>query len=292
MGAVICLVLVIGALVGLGKVSKIRGLEDNPEIPIILRIVCWVSLIAGISMFLFNTFGTIKAGERGILLQFNAVTGRVFGEGLFVKIPFVQDVQKIDVKIQKEQTEADAASKDLQTVKSIIALNFHLQPEGVNKIWQEVGAEYKTRIIDPAIQETVKACTAKLTAEELITKREIVREDIKALLKEKLSVHGIIVDEFNIVNFDFSPTFNAAIEAKVTAEQQALAAKNKLEQVKFEAQQAIESAQGKAKAIQIEGEALKTSPQVVELRWIEKWNGIVPLYWGNATPFIGLENKQ
>ncbi len=98
-----------------------------------------------------------------------------------------------------------------------------------------------------------------------------------------------MIDEFNIVNFDFSKVFNEAIEAKVTAEQSALAAKNKLEQVKFEAQQAIEAAQGKAKAIQIEGAALNSSPQVVELRWIEKWNGQVPQYWGQVTPFIGIK---
>jgi len=238
-------------------------------------------------ILLFSS-GTVPVGERGVLLQFNAVTGKILGEGLYFKIPFVQKVRKLDIKVQKEQTEADAASRDLQTVKLMIALNFHLQADKVAKIWQEIGKDYKTKIIDPAIQESVKASIAQYTAEELITKREIMRETIKELLKEKLEPKGIVIDEFNIINFDFSFSFKQAIEMKVTTEQNALAAKNKLEQIKFEAQQVIEAAQGKAKAIQIEGEALKNNPNVTELRWIEKWNGQVPTFWGQANPFIGI----
>ena len=236
----------------------------------------------------FSTIGTIGAGQRGVLLQFSAVTGRIFGEGFYVKAPFIQKLVVFDVRVQKEQTEADSASSDLQTVKSTIALNFHLNPALVAKIYQEVGANYKERLIDPSIQESVKASTAQFTAEQLITKREDVRETIKILLKEKLEGRGFIIDELNIVNFDFSPVFNQAIEAKVTAEQDALAAKNKLEQIKYEAQQVVEAAKGKAEAIQIEGQALLSSPNVVELRWIERWNGVTPLYWGGATPFIGI----
>jgi regulator of protease activity HflC (stomatin/prohibitin superfamily) len=253
------------------------------------KIVGHVVLLIVALVILFGSFGTIKAGHRGVLLTFGKVEDKIFGEGLFIKLPIIQKVKSIDVQIQKEQVDAGAASKDLQEVRSTIALNYHIRPEGVNKIWQEVGKEYNARIIDPAVQETVKASTATFTAEELITKREAVRDKIKLLLTERLLVHDIIVDEFNITNFDFSNTFNQAIEAKVTAEQNALAAKNKLEQVKFEAQQAIEEAKGKAEAILIEGQALAQNPAVIELRWINKWNGQVPQYWGQATPFIGIK---
>jgi regulator of protease activity HflC (stomatin/prohibitin superfamily) len=115
-----------------------------------------------------------------------------------------------------------------------------------------------------------------------------VRDEIKSLLSEKLSANGITVKEVNIVNFNFSQSFNEAIEAKVTAEQNALAAKNKLEQVKFEASQAIAEAEGKAKALQIEGQALSSNPQVKELRAIEKWNGILPQVTGDSVPFINI----
>lgn len=239
-------------------------------------------------VLLCSTIGTVGAGERGILLQFGAVQDKVFGEGLYFKIPFIQQVQKMDVKIQKDEVNASASSKDLQVVTSRIALNYHLLPGAVNKIWQEVGQNYNARIIAPSIQEAVKAVTAKFTAEELITKREDVKEQIKENLSERLVERSIVIDEFNIIDFSFSPAFNDAIEAKVTAEQLKLKAERDLERIRIEASQKIAEAEGKAQAIRIEAQALMQNPKVVELRWIEKWNGETPEYWGNANPFIGL----
>ena len=239
-------------------------------------------------IIVLGAFGTVGAGERGILLQFGAVQDKVFGEGLFVKIPFIQKVVKMDVKIQKDEVPASASSKDLQVVTSKIALNYHLNPGSVNKIWQEVGKNYNTRIIAPSIQEAVKAVTARFTAEELITKREEVKEQIKLNLTDRLLEHDIMVDEFNIIDFEFSVAFNEAIESKVKAEQLKLKADRDLERIKIEKEQMIAAAQGKAEAIRIEANALKQNPQVVELRWIEKWNGEVPTYWGEASPFIGI----
>jgi regulator of protease activity HflC (stomatin/prohibitin superfamily) len=237
-----------------------------------------------------SSIGTIGPGERGVLLQFGAVQDKVFGEGLYFKIPIVHKVVKMDVKIQKDEIPASAASKDLQIVTSTIALNYHLDPNAVNTIWQELGPNYNTRVIAPSIQESVKAITAKFTAEELITKREEVKEQIKSNLAERLMSRSIIVDEFNIIAFEFSKAFNEAIEAKVTAEQLKLKADRDLERIKIEADQRIADARGKAEAIRIEAQALSQNAKVVELRWIEKWDGKVPTYWGNASPFIGLNN--
>jgi len=239
-----------------------------------------------------NPLGTVGAGERGILLRFNAVTGTIYDEGLFFRWPLIERVIKVDIKIQKEQADATAASKDLQTVHSDVAVNFHIGPDRVASIYQEVGIDYKIRLIDPTLQEAVKAITAKFTAEELITRREAVRDDIKALLKEKLEPRGILVDEFNIVDFGFSASFNSAIEAKVTAEQQALAAKNKLEQIKFEADQRIAEARGKAEAIRVESEALRSNPQILDLRALEKWDGVLPQVTGSGgVPFINIQRQ-
>jgi prohibitin 2 len=242
-----------------------------------------------IAIFWLSPFGTIGAGERGVHLRFTAPTGRVIGEGLYFIVPLIESVQVIDIRIQKEETKSDAASKDLQTVHSIVALNFHVNPEKVMNIYQNVWLQFKERIIDPAMQEAIKGSTAKFTAEELITKREFVRDDIKNELRTRLKEHDILVDEFNIVNFEFSKVFNDAIEAKVTAEQSALAAKNKLEQIKFEADQRVAEAKGKAEAITIESNALRSNPQILELRALEKWNGTLPQVTGGAVPFINLK---
>ena len=264
--------------------ENIKRLNLNKMIP---RVIIGFIVLTIIS----SSVGTIGAGERGILLQFGAVKSKVFNEGLYFKIPFVQDIVKIDVKMQKDEVPASASSKDLQVVTSRIALNYHLDPDSVNKIWQEVGKNYNTRIIAPSIQEAVKSVTAKFTAEELITKREEVKEQIKANLAERLMQNSIIVDEFNIIDFFFSPAFNEAIEAKVTAEQLKLKAERDLERIKIEKEQMIAAAEGKAQAILIEAQALRANVKVVELRWIEKWDGKAPTYWGEASPFFGINNK-
>jgi len=242
-------------------------------------------------MLFFNSVGTISAGERGILFQFGAVQ-RVLGEGLYFKIPFIQGVKSMDITVQKNEVEASAASKDLQVVSAVIALNYRLDPDNVGKLWQEVGKNYDSKILDPAIQEAVKASTAKFTAEELITKRELVKEDMKSNIIERVAGKNIIIDTVNIVNFDFSPEFNRAIEAKVTAEQSALAAKNKLEQVKFEAEQRVSQAKGEAEAIRIQVEAINKQggEAYVGLKAIEKWNGVLPEYMlGETMPFINIK---
>ena len=264
--------------------EKIAGLKKLKQKSLLIFIIFLVVV------FFFSAVGTVGAGERGILLQFGAVKDRVFDEGLYFKIPFIQHVVKMDVKIQKDEVPASASSKDLQIVTSKIAINYHLFPERVNNIWQEVGKDYNSRIIAPSIQEAVKAVTAKFTAEQLIIEREDVKNQIKLNLAERLIKNNIIVDEINITSFDFSDAFNAAIEAKVTAEQLKLKAERDLERIRIEADQKVVEAEGKAKAIKTEAQALNSNPRVVELRWIEKWDGKTPQYWGNASSFIGINN--
>lgn len=248
------------------------------------------ALIAIGAMLLFMSIGTVNAGERGVLLTFGAVSGKVFNEGLYFKIPLVQRVVKLDIKVQKSEVGADAASKDLQIVNSRVALNYKIDADKAADLYQKVGLAYADRLIYPSLQESVKAATAKFTAEELITKRGEVREEIKLNLKEKLESHGIRIEDFNIIDFAFSTAFNRAIEDKVTAEQQALAARNKLEQVKFEAEQKVAEAKGRAEAIQVESEALKTNDKILEMRFIEKWDGKLPIVTGGATNLLDLKS--
>lgn len=253
--------------------------------------VCVVVAIAII--LIFNPFIIVSAGERGVILEWGAVSKDIMGEGIHWRTPIKQKVERMDVRIQKEEVDASAASKDLQNVTSKIALNYHLNPDQVNLLWQKIGKDYKQRIIDPAIQEAVKASTAKYTAEELITKRESVKEEIRQALKVRLADEYITVDQFSIVNFDFSKAFNEAIENKVTNEQNAMAAKNKLEQVKFEAEQRIAQARGEAEAIKIQAEAItqQGGKDYVQLKAIERWSGNLPtIMLPNASvPFLNLD---
>ncbi len=259
------------------------------EIQLIKRV------IIGILAFfvIISTVGIIPAGQRGVRLRLGAVTGDVINEGLYFKIPFVENVKRMNVRIQKEEVVATAASKDLQEVSSVIALNFHLDPNEVARIYQEVGMNYDDVIIAPNIQEAVKDSTAQFTAEELITRRSEVRNKIQTLLTEKIALRGIVVDAFNIIDLEFSASFNKAIEAKVTAEQDALAAQNKLKQVEFEAEQKVAKATADAEAIRIQAKAIaqQGGEDYVQLQAIDKWDGVLPVNWygGSVLPFVNVK---
>lgn len=243
--------------------------------------------IATILIVLANPIVYVPVGHRGVTTRFGALTGQAKGEGVHFRIPFIEGNRNIEVRVQKEEVPSTAASKDLQSVSSRVAVNYAVNPNQVVQLYQNVGENYRERLISPAIQESVKSVTARFTAEELITKRGEVSDQILNELRNRLTSDGITITDLNIVDFDFSASFNRAIEEKVTAEQDALAAKNKLEQVKYEAEQQIAASRGKAEAQRIEGAALSANPQVIELRAIEKWDGKLPVYMtGTTTPFV------
>jgi regulator of protease activity HflC (stomatin/prohibitin superfamily) len=252
-----------------------------------------IALVVGVFILTIITpFGIISPGERGVVINLGNVTGDLKDDGPYFRIPIYQRIQKMSVQIQKVETEATAASKDLQTVNATVALNFSLEEAALSSLYEKVGDEktISLKLLNPSLQDGIKAVTARFTAEELISRRPEVSSQMRDFLRDRLSPYGITVGEINIVNFQFSPSFDQAIEAKVTAEQEALASKNKLEQTKYEAQQQIESAKGKAEALRIEGDALRSNQQLLELRAIEKWNGDVPTYWGGtALPFINVQ---
>ncbi len=240
-------------------------------------------------ILLFMSVYTVSAGERGVLLTFGKPDMDSVEEGLHFKVPFAQTVKKMEVRTQKIETNAAAASKDLQNVETIVALNFHLSPSQVPSLYQEVGKSYVERIINPAIQESVKAVQAKFTAEELISKRTEVRQGIQEVLTDRLIKYYIVVDDFNIVDFKFSAEFNNAIEAKVTAEQQKLKAEMDLERIKIEAEQKVTRAEAEAESLRIQSIALSKNKDILELRAIEKWDGVMPKVTGGATPFVSLD---
>ncbi|MCU0609702.1 MAG: prohibitin family protein [Chitinispirillaceae bacterium] len=274
--------------------------NDVSEFVSLFRRIPRSVFIAAIIVFVFIGFRPwvqIGAGERGVVLNFGAVQKDVLQEGLHFRIPIMQKVAIVNVQIQKATTETIAASSDLQDVTSTLALNYHVLPDMANIVYQSIGVEFKDRIIDPAILEVVKAVTARYSAEELITKRPLVSEEMKSALTERLKANNIIVDAFSIVAFSFSRVFTEAIESKQTAEQLALKAKRDLDRIKVEAEQTITAARAQAEALRLQ--KANISPDLIELRKIEanlkaieKWNGILPQVTGNgAVPFVGL-NKN
>lgn len=264
------------------------------EIPTGAKVTIWavgalIVLAVGIAIW---PFAQIGAGEMGVVTRLGAYE-REMGPGLHWRTPLVESVITFNVQTQKEQTEASAASADLQTVNTTVAINYNVDPAKVGDLYVKIGVDYKTKVIDPAIQEIVKAVTAKYTAEELITKRADVSSSIQTGLTERLAPSDILVSSISITEFTFSPSFTAAIEAKVTAQQNALAAQNKLAQVKFEAQQTIATAQASAEAIKIQAQAINSQggADYVALQAIKQWDGHYPqtVVGGNSIPLINLK---
>ena len=232
-----------------------------------------VSLSVLVLITTCNSVVVVGAGTRGVVLTWGKV-GAVWNEGLHIKAPIAQSVINMSVKTLKTEMNAAAASKDLQQTDSKIALNYHIIPEKAGVIYQTIGTGIEEVIIHPAAQEIIKSVTAKYNAVELVTMREKIKAEIQDMLREKLLTYNVVVDNFSIVNFSFSKQFEAAIEAKQEAEQNALKAQRDLERIKIEAEQKIASAQAEAASLKMQKE--QVTPAVLQLRWIEKWDGKLP----------------
>ena len=244
------------------------------KIAVIGGVIACLVVIAG-------STGIVGAGQRGVLLRFGAVTGAIKGEGLYFKIPFAEQVVLMSTQIQKYTAAVGSSSKDLQVVTTAVTLNYQLDASSVGETYRNMRQDYENRVIQPYIQEAVKSTTANFDAEQLITRRPQVKDELQNLLGERLAPLGIRVIQLSITDFQFSSTFQDSIEAKVKAVQQALEAENALRRVQFEAQQAITRAQAEAKGLELQ--KAQITPQLLELRRIEvqgraveKWNGVMP----------------
>jgi regulator of protease activity HflC (stomatin/prohibitin superfamily) len=253
---------------------------------IITGLIALIIVVVG-----FASVTTVESGNRGVLVQLGEVKPTILSEGLHFRLPFIQSVQQIEVRVQKEESSQSAASKDLQMVTTKVAVNYSVDPEAVNKLYQEIGMDYRSRIVDPAIAEALKAVTAQYTAEELISKRPEVSAKVKDMLADKLTKYFMLLEDINIKEFAFSEEFNKAIEAKQTAEQNALRAQRDLERIKIEAEQRVAQAGAEAEALRLKKQ--EVTPELIQLKQIEvqekaleKWDGRLPSVTGGATPFI------
>jgi len=257
---------------------------------------------------LFSSFGTISAGSIGVRDRMGKVVGTV-QPGFYVKVPFMESVHRMDVKTRtinydKNGTEGDSvdtsqlfgASKDLQDVKIGVVVTYNVDPTKVVDIFSQYKSVegYELTVLEPKVREIVKSTSAEFTAEELVTKRAEYSDKVTTRLAEIFTEKSAILQNFSVTNFEFSAEFSKAIEAKVTATQNAEAAKNKLEQVKYEKEQAVVTAQGVAEAQRIQAQSLAAQggSDFVQLKAIEKWDGHLPsqMIPGSTVPFVNLKN--
>ncbi|NJO80713.1 MAG: prohibitin family protein [Cyanobacteria bacterium RM1_2_2] len=242
----------------------------------------------------FRPFTIVGAGERGVVMSFGKVQDRVLDEGLHPILPIVTNVKRLNVRVQKTDVEAAAASKDLQDVNTSVAVNWHIDPTKVNQVFQQVGDmdQIITGIINPAVSEVVKASIAQRPVTDILQERVALKNEIDTALTERLQPYGVMVDDVSLVNFAFSEEFNTAIEAKQVAEQQAQQAAFKAQQAEQEAKAEINRARGQAEAQRLVRETL--TPEILQQRAIEKWDGRFPtvMTGEGSTPFINLNPQD
>ena len=252
--------------------------KKNKNFYLAVQLALLIVFLAILSKF----FIIVNAGERGVLMQFGKVQEQVLGEGLHVTVPTVYTVKKLSVRVQKQEISAEASSKDLQDVFTDVALNWHIIPEEANAIFQQIGDEKEVvaRIIDPAVEEVLKAVMAKYTAEEIITKRGEVKAAVDDSLTLRLVTYHIAVDDISLVHVHFSQRFSEAVEAKQIAEQEA-------KRGEFLALKAVKQAEAKVNLAKGEAEVQRLlrdnlTPELLERQAIEKWDGKLPLIVGDG----------
>jgi regulator of protease activity HflC (stomatin/prohibitin superfamily) len=252
--------------------------KKNKDVYIAVQVTLVIIFLAILSKF----FVIVNAGERGVLMQFGKVQEQVLGEGLHVIVPTVYTVKKLSVRVQKQESSAEASSKDLQDVFTDVALNWHIIPDEANAIFQQIGDEQEVvdRIIAPAVEEVLKAVMAKYTAEEIITKRGEVKAAVDEFLTLRLLTYHIAVDDISLVHVHFSQRFSDAVEAKQIAEQEA-------KRGEFLALKAVKEAEAKVNLAKGEAEVQRLlrdnlTPELLERQAIEKWDGKLPLIVGDG----------
>jgi prohibitin 2 len=277
-----------------------RSIMGLNKLKILAAIITFIVII----VILSESVVIVQAGHRGVVLYVGAVENKVLGEGLHFIIPFAEQVIQLEVRTLKFQADASAASNDLQEVATVIALNYHIDPNDANIIYQQLGADYSDRIIAPTIQESVKASVAKFNAEELITKRETAKAVIAQAIRNTLSSRDITVETVFITDFKFSEAFASQVESKVVAFQKYLTEQNNLRAVQVVANQTVVQAQaqarsnvaraeGESQAIKVITEQLRQSPQYLQWQSINRWNGQMPYSLGSGGfPFFQLPLQQ
>lgn len=239
-----------------------------------------------------NPFVMVGPGERGIVINLGKVQDEAKGEGLHFIVPLVQTFKTMNVKTQRKTIETFVYTKDIQQAKIKYVINFNVQPDKVNKLFQEVGTDYATVILFPVVEGTIKDIIGKWNAQDLIANREIATSDILKKLQVQLSDNYLNITDFQMTEINYSEVFERAIESKVTAEQEALKAKNKTVQVEEEAKQKVIAAEAEAKSMAIRAQALTQNKSLVEYEAVQRWDGKLPEYMMSGTvPFINIGQK-
>lgn len=268
-----------------GKTKEVKRLDKGAYVT--------GGVVLAVLFFLLFCFRTVGAGQVGIVLRFGEVN-RTVRSGIALKLPWpIEKIVKMETRVQKEEQQSAAATKDLQDVNATLAVNYALDSETAIGVYKQIGVDYKDRIIVPAVQESFKAASATYTATELVTERNAVKAKAYDVIKSRLEQYGIRVVDLNIVNFSFSEEFNKSIEAKQVAAQNAEKAKQDLLRIEVEAQQTITRAEAEARAQRLQrttitDQLIRYKQLEIQSQAIKQWDGHMPQYFGGSGNILSI----
>ncbi len=266
------------------------NININPNSKKIGRYILWGVLGLLAILVFFSSFYTIRSTERGVLATFGKMSDEVIGDGLHMKIPFIQTIKRVNVQQKKYDGKENSYTKDVQTSEVEYTINYDLVRENVSKLMKNVGDDYHNRIVVPFIRSSMKQSFGNFAATEIVENRDAVRREIEQTLRQTLDSNYFMNIQFQITNIDFDDDFETAIKEKQVAEQNALKAKNVTIQVEEQAKQTKIKAQAEAEAMSIKAAALESNPKLVNYEAVQKWDGKMPQYMlGNSVPFIDLK---
>ncbi|QFR39370.1 prohibitin family protein [Candidatus Gracilibacteria bacterium 28_42_T64] len=287
---------------------------------------------------MLNPLVVIDAGQRGVVFsKFGGVKDKVLDEGIHFRFPLVESITSIDVRTQKivftnnpekypdisnVRARLDSASADLQDVYVDTIVTYSLDKAKVSTIYQNVGLDYESKKVIPAIIDSIKTHTAKFKVSEILTNREKIKTNVELQLREAFLKEGLILEGVSLTNFDFNLEFKKSIEEKQIAEQRkekeiyelervAIEAQQKVKQAEAIAEAKVKEAEGERQAKILEGEGIEAYNKLIrqqinqdvidykklenELNAINKWNGQYPTYYmggeGSAIPLLNIGNK-
>ena len=263
------------------------------------KLVGLILVVILLVVFVSASYVVIPAGHTGVALTFGKVEDTVLQEGLHFKVPFVQKIAVMDNRIVKLDVNTEAFSKDLQTITTVVAVNYHVGKENSQTVYKNVGLNFEEVLITPAVNEVLKAVTAKYTAVELVSSRAEVSMLLDDGLNEKLNSYGIFINELNIINWDFSEEYINAVEAKQVAEQNLIKTRTEQEQAlviaNTEAQKRVIAAEAEANEIKLLAQANAESNRIltesisellIKYQTVAKWDGKLPTVMSGANNLL------
>jgi prohibitin 2 len=241
-------------------------------------------IFAAIIMAASGTY-VVHPGYRGVEVTMGKVSPMFKPEGFGLKTPFMTTIQPISIRQQTAEDKAECYSADLQQVNVDLRVLFRIPEGSVVKLFQDYYGDPFESLIAPRVQEALKEVAALQSAEQIVKNREQIKTKALEIARKKVGPL-LVVEDIVIQNIALTRDLENAIEAKMIQEQEASKSKYLQQRAQIDADTAVIQAKGEAESIRIRGEALKDNPAFVDLKIVDKWDGLTPLVIGGGPNLV------